>query len=511
MEKTKAPAEDPTRAKLIATYSEETPEGDIFYKGFAEIKLDKVELISRPMADACGILAQSFNRVAPAEFRGPEPNTKDTFIVDYEDESLTRLVETGIELFSQLLGYAAAEIEKPEYAGLKAADFFTGGLYKKILGAAWDAMQQGTKPETELDPESKKILDSIARGQARTIYRANNVATNDLLGDLIYTDKARGGLTHPTFTKNNKKANTIVRVSMKDRGNITTSRPVSEFDDAVSTAVNSLIIDRLEAGHVVAAATSDQICRQLKGDLDGGRVGEEERAAVQDTIQRLTNKDFLTVHIDATEELRLRGVIGPNDVWKESGPPLVLVSEGVGIVGGHEVTRYVFAPSVLVLYSQMNGHETRLPVKALEIHDVDKNGNLLEKKLVTNSTRIQIINYLERRVAIMYSDEKNARALLRKYNSDRRKNQKKPPEERENLPEKTVKDFRYMEKNRTILFDTMFRDLGITDHTERAKEFIRKVLDNWKVNKIMQLKGYTLRKKAKSRADAITEIEFWSR
>lgn len=492
--------------QLIAEYLAAKNDGSQVYKSSFAMDLDDME--KKPAGEMCGVLAQGFSHVLPdpETRKSYEKGTQETLTAEYESKTILGAI---LESMQQLLGCLAIEFEKPEYAGMKADDLFKDGgrVWKSAAKAAEEAMQQYQKHKKDL----QDIQNSIAAGQALTIYRANNVATNDLLGDLIYTDRARGGLTHPTFTKNNKKANTIVRVSMKDRESIKTSRPVSEYDDAVSTAVNSLIIDRLQTGHTVAAMTLDQICRQLKGDLSGSQVSEVERAAVRDTINRLSNKEHLTVHINATEELRLRGIIGPNDVWNESGPPLVLVSEGTGMLGGHEVTRYVFAPSVLVLYSQMNSHETRLPVKALEIHDVDENGNLLEKRLSANSTRIQIINYLERRIAIMYSDEKNARALLRKYNSDRRKNQKKPPEGRENMPPKTVKDFRYMEKNRTILFDTMFRDLGITDHTERAKEFARKVLDNWKAEKIMQLKDYTLRKKAKSRADAIAEIEFWSR
>lgn len=516
MSKAQTPAEDPTRAKLIATYSEETPEGDIFYKGFAEIKLDKVELIRRPMADACAILAQTFNRVAPAEFQGPNPNTKDTFIVDFEDKAITRLVEAGIKTFSQLLGYAAAEIEKPEYSGLKADDFFTGGLYKKILGAAWDAMRQGVKlkQEYELDPESKRILDSIALGQARTMYRTNNVASNELLLPAIYTKEARGGILHETFKLKKKTAETLVRVSIKGRKDITTSGPVTEYEDAIQTAVNSLALWRMQ-NKLPPMMTLDQICRQIKG---GARVKitDDDRAAALDAIDKLQG---LTVYIDATEEMQMRGVVPPGKSWVREGPVLLLRSRFPMYTGGHEVEVFEFIPSVLVEYSNENGHHTRAALELFDIHEVNENGQITENRIPDSNMRVQIRNYLWRRIALMESDEQNAREKLRKYEYTYRQNQKKPEGERENLPKKTVKDFRDNERKRVILFSTLYSALGITQNKNRVQKYIFDVLDYWVASKKSNLKSYTIRersgkagsKSTKKQIDAIAEIEFWKR
>lgn len=520
MGKTKTPAEDPTKTKLIATYSEETPDGDIFYKGFAEIKLDIAELIGRPMADACAILAQTFNRVAPAEFQGPEPNTKDTFTVDFEDKTVTRLIETGIETFSQLLGYAAAEIEKPEYFGLKAVDFFNGGLSEKILAAAWDAMQQGAEPEAELDPEAKldpetkRILDSIALGQARTVYRTNNVAANDLLTPAIYTKEARGGLLHEVFADRRKKAQTLVRVSIKDRKDITTSRPVTEYDDALQTAINSIALWQIQNGSA-PIMTLDQICRQLKG---GARVGiaDEDRAAALDAINRLQD---LTVYIDATEEMQLRGVIPPGKKWVREGPVLLLRSRFPAFIGGHEVDVFEFVPSVLVEYSRENGHQTRAALEIFDIHEIDENGQITEKRVSDSNMRVQIRNYLWRRISLMEADEQNAREKLRKYRYKYQQDQKKPPEERENLPNKTIKDFRDNERKRVILFSTLYSALGITRNLTRVQKYVFDVLDYWVASNKSNLKSYTAREKSrkpgsrskKKQVDAIANIEFWGR
>ena len=119
----------------------------------------------------------------------------------------------------------------------------------------------------------------------------------------------------------------------------------------------------------------------------------------------------------------------------------------------------------------------------------------------------------------MELDERNAREKLRKYNYTYRKNQAKPEGERENLPKKTVKDFRDKKCKRVILFSTLFAALGIDkDYArKRAKEYVKNVLDYWVASRTMQLKSYEIRQRAKTegsrgkQTDAIAEIEFWVR
>lgn len=482
----------------------------------AESTINALQFDQLPASDLCNLIVQSLARTYPdAETRENQPETaQGIFEAFYGNEEL---ISATIEELGRQIGDLAEELEKTVYKDAKVSDVFAddGALWKKILENIKKEERQQDKDKEKKEPDaaeesaSRLIDEAIARGQARTIYRANNVATNDLLLPQMYTPEYIGGYEHPVYTKHKKTATTLVRFSMRNRKEVKTSRPVSEFDDAVSTAINSLIIDRLKAGYAGAAMTLDQICRQLKGDLDGGKVTEQERAAVQDTVRRLTDEKYLKVWIDATEELRARGVIGPEDVWKESGPPLVKISEGEGIINGRPVKRFVFAPSVLVLYSMKNGHASRLPIKALEIHDVDAAGNLLEAQLRFNNSRIQIVNYLQRKITVMLADEERARDKLRKYRSDCRKNEKLPPEERADMPPKTAADFRKVP--RVILFSTMIADLGIKDKPERIKEYTQKVLTNWTVNKILSLKSFNIRKPARNKGAAVSDIEFWAR
>ena len=118
----------------------------------------------------------------------------------------------------------------------------------------------------------------------------------------------------------------------------------------------------------------------------------------------------------------------------------------------------------------------------------------------------------------MELDERNAREKLRKYNYTYRKNQAKPEGERENLPKKTVKDFRDKKCKRVILFSTLYSALGIERNQarKRAKEYVISVLDYWITSRTMQLKSYEIRQRAKvegkgTQTDAIAEIEFWVR
>lgn len=501
----------PARSILIARYSEELPGVEFLYKGFSENTLSETELKQLPLIEACNILAQTFARVAPAEFRNPDRDAKSTFTVDYSHGTVTRIIEASAEQLLQVLGYAAIEIEKPEYSGLKADAFFSGGLHEKIMAAAWEAMRQQDASQ-EPDKKLENVMDSIARGQARTLFRANNVASNDLLADKIYTPEARGGLMHD-FKIKGKKAQTLVRVSLKDgTGSIKTSRPVSEYDDAIQTAITSLMLDRMAAGYP-AWMTLDQICRQLKGDARGSKVHESERAEALETIERLTDEKYLKVHIDATEEFRARGIIGPTDIWKMSGPALVLVGRGTGIIGGHEVEMFCFAPSILVEYSRMNGHRMRAPIELLDIREVNEKGQITENRISMNHTRIQIVNYLWRRLSAMESDEQNARKNLRSYEYRYRKDKKLPADERANLPQKTIKDFRSPEVPRIVLFESVYSALGITRHKDRAQEFIRCVMDYWTACQKSHLVSYTLRtrdasKGTKKKPDALIDIEF---
>lgn len=490
----------------------------------AEAAFNALNFDELPINEACNLIAQSFARTYPdADTIEQQPETAqgifEAFIGNKE------LISATIEELRRQLGAIAQELEKPAYQGLTAEDAFSSDIWEDLLEKTKEARQQVAEAgeaikEQETDQEaeaaedaaSRLIDEAIAQGQARTVYRANNVATNDLLLPRIYSQEARGGLLHETFAKRKKTAQTLVRVSIKGRKDITTSRPVTEYEDALQTAINSIALWRLQNG-LECYMTIDQICRQIKGGAKV-KITDEDRKNAAEGIETLRN---LNVYIDATEEMQMRGVVPEGVPWVRSGPVLLMRSQFPGYVGGHKVDIYEFIPSVLVDYSQNNGHEIQAAAELFDIHELDKAGRITENRIPDSKMRVQIRNYLWRRLSLMELDERNAREEYRKYSYRYREDQKKPEGQRENLQPKTIADFRKMERKRTILFNTLYDALGITQNKNRVQKYVFDVLDYWTASSQSNLKSYRIRQKAKSekskkkQVDAVADFEFWKR
>lgn len=484
----------------------------------AESTINALQFDKLPASELCGLIAQSLARTYPdAETRENQPETaQGIFEAFYGNKEL---ISATIEELRRQIGVLAEELEKTIYKGAKVADVFAddGALWKKILENIKEEQQQDKgkekkEPDAAEESASRLIDEAIAQGQARTVYRANNVATNDLLLPRIYSQEARGGLLHETFAKRKKTAQTLVRVSIKDRKDITTSRPVTEYEDALQTAINSIALWRLQNG-LECYMTIDQICRQIKGGAKV-KITDEDRKNAAEGIETLRN---LNVYIDATEEMQMRGVVPEGVPWVRSGPVLLMRSQFPGYVGGHRVDIYEFIPSVLVDYSQKNGHEIRAAAELFDIHELDKAGRITENRIPDSKMRVQIRNYLWRRLSLMELDERNAREEYRKYSYRYREDQKKPEDQRENLQPKTIADFRKMERKRTILFNTLYDALGITQNKNRVQKYVFDVLDYWTASSQSNLKSYRIRQKSKSekskkkQVDAVADFEFWKR
>lgn len=413
--------------------------------------------------------------------------------------------------------------KKPEYAELKNAHASVTLRPKEdapedvkalheLFKKAWaEAAQIWKEHEAEpaADPEEqerarqerKALQDSINAGLAALAIRPNTTVSNALLDAETFSEKYKDGRDLPSlFTGTNKEITTFAAVSVKDDANIKTSRPITEYGDAVQVAVNSLIYDREKAG-LLRVFSIDQICRQLiaTSDANGRKVTQKTREKVSNLIENVLSK--IDVEIDATDELRARGKIGQEDPWNIKGPILPLERTDAGRIGGHNVKLYRFGRPVLLEYAEQNKQLIKTPIDALDIKEISATGEIMyDCPVKLSEERIAIRNYLWRRIENMRSDEARAREAWKRNEWRRKKD--------DTIEEKPVGSFRKLA--RVILFSSLIEEVqpGSNAQEKRAKDFAVLVLKNWKATG--RIKSYSLRYRGKARKqmDAIEKITF---
>lgn len=410
---------------------------------------------------------------------------------------------------------------KPEYAKLKGATVIvmkrpreddseeTKALHDLFLKAWAEAVALRKEQEAagaDLDEqerarqERKALQESINAGLAALAVRPNTAVSNALLDAEMFSEKYKEGRDLVTYRKNKEEITTYVAVSVKDNANIKTPQPLTEFEDAVQVAVNSLIYDRDRAG-LLRVFSLDQICRQLLaiGDAKGRKISPKIKENVSDLIE---NKLSVTkVEIDATDELRARGVIGPDDPWTVEGPILPLSITEYGSIGGHPVKLYHFGQPVLLEYAKLNRQLITTPIDALAIYEISERGEIMyDCPVKLSEDRIAIRNYLWRRIEIMRSDNDRARDAWRKNEWRRKKDN--------TIEKKSVDSFQ--KQAHVILFSTLAKEVPPADNKQarRNKEFAVKVLQNWKATGLIKSYIVRYRGKAKKQMDAIERITF---
>lgn len=260
---------------------------------------------------------------------------------------------------------------------------------------------------------------------------------------------------------------------------------MTEYERQVSDAVISLYIEAKEQG-LQPVFTTDMIFRAMPGG--GDKASAQQKGAITKAIDKMRR---LKVVVDATAELRQRGIIGKDktftldDYYLSAAKAEYKVKNGGQIVAAYKL----HAEPLILQYSRQTKQLITVNAKYLEIKKV-KHGAVSSELVTMNANRQAMTGYMLRRIAVMKKDIETAREALRAYNRRRRKDP--------TLEEKPLAAFR--KQSDTILFATLFKETG-TETTNRDRimdnrNFCFDVLDYWKATGY--IKGYKQQTKGRS-------------
>lgn len=393
--------------------------------------------------------------------------------------------------------YLETEIKNPEYHGLSLDDLINGYLdgdpeVKDLFIKALKAARQ-EKNTIGLFPKIQSIgTPKYYTGVNSPLVNALQDRKEEIVG------------AGPLFVQAGKGIEIYVDVTLENMDGIELKgKPYTAYDDAVLGAVASLVLDR-EKKNLPAAATAEMIYRIMTHKTDTEKVSPQQKGAITKSIEKMRKNIY--VYADATEEMIKRKIItNPNGETEEDQHRLIIDDfllsaahyDNLGISGAN-TSGWIFNKPLVLQYAELKKELYTVNGQLLNIHKIDKKGKILPGTLSNNENRISVKNYLLKRIEIMRNDEKKARDLYRKYQNRRKKASE--------LPEKHVKDFR--QKQRTILFETVFEATGITNPSRKTeiREYVFNVLDYWRARPHDGISDYKKRKKGKTYDAVIIEI-----
>jgi len=263
-------------------------------------------------------------------------------------------------------------------------------------------------------------------------------------------------------------AYTMVTYDAEAAGTALAAANLSEYERQVSDAVITLWLEAKKQ-ELPPVFTTDMIFRAMPGG--GDKPSPQQRGAITKAIEKMRN---LHITVDATEEMRLRGAIGKNEVCEFDDFYLSALRVQRRIKnGGQTVTAYKLnTEPVILTYSRMTKQILEVNAKYIEIRKVKK-GQPAEIMPMT-AGRQAMAGYMLRRITVMKRDKKN----------------------------------KVQTQSNVILFDTLFAEAGTaTDNreiTRRNRDFCFDVLDYWKATGL--IKGYAQQTKGRSITGIVIEL-----
>lgn len=261
-------------------------------------------------------------------------------------------------------------------------------------------------------------------------------------------------------------AYTIIDFDPGETGIKITDTKLSEYERQVSDAIISLWVEAAEKG-VPAILSPDMIYRAMPGGSD--KASPQQKQLIIDTIEKFRH---LHIYVDATEEMRKRGVIDEKTSYIFDENYLNIrrhtVKSKNGTLQGYEV----LSQPIILSYCKLTKQLLTIPAKLLEVRKVKGTDSkkTAGELLPMTPARQAMTGYIYRRIAVMKRDTEAAKE--RKRAADRRRNKKA-------TEEKPLKA--YKEQSNTISFETLFADAGLQDQdkteAKRNRDFIFQVLD----------------------------------
>ena len=308
---------------------------------------------------------------------------------------------------------------------------------------------QGLRPKSHTMPNSK-LMNAL---QTRDL-----INTGDVQLIVIPEDKRR--------RQKEITAYTMVSYDPGETSITITETNLSEYERQVSDAVISLWLEA-DRRKLPPVFTPDMIFRAMPGG--GDKPSAQQKGAITKAVEKFRR---LHITLDATEEMRKRGLIGERATFKIDNFYLSATHAEYKVKnGGHTVNAYkIEAEPIMLTYSKMTKQILTVPAKYIAIEKV-KGGKPSGELIAMTPTRQAMTGYIIRRIKVMQHDMEKARDRKRSYDTRRSRDKA--------LKEKPVEAFR--ELSPVILFDTLFKDVGVTGQTrDRAldnRNFCFDVLD----------------------------------
>ena len=370
-----------------------------------------------------------------------------------------------------------------------------------------DLFRQFIEKEHPAKGDAEKILAELPRLQS--INPTAHIMPNNALMNAMQTqgiiedpDTAQGWDILVSAAKGKRKEITsyvMVTYDPEETGVSVTGANLTEYERQVSDSVASIWIDSAKNG-IPCLFTSDMVHREMPGRSD--KASPQQKGAITRTLEKFRR---MHITIDATEEMRKRGLIEPNATYKLDNFYLSATHAEYKVKnGGQTVNGYKLESEPIILtYAKMTNQLLTVPSKYLAIEKVKKlpvKGELIAsgEPLMMNADRQAMTGYLLRRIAVMKNDLKRAKEELNSYNKRRKKDS--------TLEEKSLDDFR--QQSNTILFSTIFSETDTTTDNRKQtmlnRNFCLEVLDFWKVKGF--IKGYALQTKGRNITGIIIDI-----
>ena len=334
-----------------------------------------------------------------------------------------------------------------------------------------DTLSEFIRQENPVKSIADLILKQIPLLQSIS-PTAHTMPNNPLMNALQQQPAINAGPFDLTVAnaKGRRKEITAFAIATYDPGETgiaITNANLTEYERQVSDATVSLWIEASKE-KLPPVFTPDMIYRAMPGG--GEKASPQQRGAITRTIEKFRR---LHITLDATEEMRKRGVIGPTAKYTLDNFYLnVTRAEYRAKNGGQVVSAYRIESEPLILtYSKMTNQLLTVPAKYLAIEKMKE--HLGTKKLTPSgelvtmtAERQAMTGYMLRRIAVMKHDRRN----------------KNPTQ------------------SNVILFDTLFREAGTATEDRKQTMYNRKfcfeVLQFWTASGY--IKGYETQSKGRS-------------
>lgn len=353
-----------------------------------------------------------------------------------------------------------------------------------------DAIYMEQTNSGELEPDDKTLLAFIERENptpetAESIAAklplvqgvrptAHTMPNNALMNTLQQKPAINAGAFDMVVSnaKGRRKEITAYTMISFDPGETSitiTDAKLSEYERQVSDAVVSLWIEATKE-KLPPVFTPDMIFRAMPGGSD--KPSAQQKGAITKAIEKFRR---LHITVDATEEMRKRGIIPANATYRIDNFYLSATHAEYRVKnGGQSVNAYrLDVEPIILTYCRLTNQLLTVPAKYIAIEKVKK-GKASGELATMTADRQAMTGYLLRRIAVMKHDKRN----------------------------------KVQTQSNVILFETLFAETGTkTDNRKQTmnnRNFCFEVLDYWRVSGF--IKGYKKQEKGRSITGIIIDL-----